>query len=103
MKFGPTPTDGHAVTEWLSENLYVGLVGNALEPETLRYPDQVDRDNSRPDKGWYLDPADGALMIRTPEGDMRTQPGDYVIQGVEGEFYPIKPGIFTQTYEKVKL
>jgi hypothetical protein len=99
MQFGPTPTDGHALTGWMSENLYVGLVGDALEPESLRYPDQIDGDDSTPDKGWYIDPADGALMIRTLEGDMRTAPGDYVIRGVEGEFYPCKPGIFAATYE----
>jgi hypothetical protein len=25
--------------------------------------------------------------------------GDYIIKGVEGEFYPCKPGIFEKTYE----
>ena len=32
---------------------------------------------------------------------MRTTPGDYVIKGVQGEFYPCKPGIFAKTYEAV--
>lgn len=27
--------------------------------------------------------------------------GDYVIKGVQGEFYPCKPEIFEATYEKV--
>lgn len=99
MEFGPTPTDAHALTSWMSANLYVGLVGNALDPGSLRYHDQIEGDDSTPDKGWYIDPADGALMIRTLEGDMRTSPGDYVIHGVEGEFYPCKPDIFAKTYE----
>jgi hypothetical protein len=101
MQFGPTPTAAHDVMCWMSENLYVGLIGNATLPDTLRYPDQVDGDNSRPDKGWYLDPATGDLMIRTLEGDMRVSPGDYVIRGVQGEFYPCKPDIFEATYEEV--
>lgn len=41
------------------------------------------------------------LIIETLEGEMRVSPGDYVIQGVVGEFYPCKPEIFAQTYEKV--
>lgn len=99
MLYGPTPTDAYALTEWMSANLYVGLVGNALDPASLRYPDQADGDDSTPDKGWYIDPADGALMIRTLEGDMRVAPGDYVIRGVQGEFYPCKLDIFLRTYE----
>ena len=101
MKYGPSAKDGHAVTCWLSENAYPGLIGNALEPETLRYPDQVDGDNSRPDKGWYIDPATGDLMIRTLEGDTRTRVGDFVIHGIAGEFYPCKDAIFCETYEEV--
>jgi hypothetical protein len=27
--------------------------------------------------------------------------GDFIIKGVQGEFYPCKPDIFWQTYEKV--
>ena len=28
--------------------------------------------------------------------------GDYIIKGVKGEFYPCKPDIFEQTYERVE-
>jgi len=28
--------------------------------------------------------------------------GDWIIKGVEGEFYPCKPSIFEKTYEKVE-
>ena len=101
MQFGPTPRDAHDVTSWMEQNLYVALIGNATEPETLRYPDQVKTDKSRPDKGWYIDPANGDLLIRTLEGDMRVSVGDYVIRGVQGEFYPCKPEIFAATYEEV--
>ncbi|WP_024427159.1 hypothetical protein [Bacillus safensis] len=41
------------------------------------------------------------LRIPTLEGVMTAQVGDYIIRGVEGEFYPCKPKIFEKTYEKV--
>lgn len=40
------------------------------------------------------------VYIRTLEGVMSANPGDYIIKGVQGEFYPCKPDIFKQTYEK---
>jgi hypothetical protein len=43
----------------------------------------------------------GTVLIRTLEGTMAAEPGDYVIQGVAGEFYPCKPDIFAATYEAV--
>lgn len=39
------------------------------------------------------------LIIPTLEGDHRADPGDWIIRGVKGEFYPCKPDIFTATYE----
>ena len=39
------------------------------------------------------------LAIRTLEGEMLVSPGDMVIKGVQGEFYPCKPDIFAATYE----
>lgn len=41
------------------------------------------------------------LAMKTLEGVMTASPGDYVIRGVRGEFYPCKPDIFVQTYEAV--
>lgn len=40
--------------------------------------------------------------IVTLEGEMKVSHGDYVIKGVNGEFYPCKPDIFDKTYEKVE-
>ncbi len=40
-------------------------------------------------------------VIKTLEGDMVANPGDWIITGVEGEKYPCKPDIFAKTYEKV--
>lgn len=41
------------------------------------------------------------VIIKTLEGNMLAQWGDYIIKGVLGQFYPCKPDIFHQTYEKV--
>lgn len=40
-------------------------------------------------------------VIPTLEGDMRAEVGDWIIRGVQGEFYPCKPDIFAATYEPV--
>lgn len=45
---------------------------------------------------------DGAIwFIRTLEGNTTVSDGDWVIRGVEGEFYACKPSIFEKTYEVV--
>lgn len=41
------------------------------------------------------------IYIKTLEGEMRVSPGDWVIRGVQGEFYPCKPDIFEQTYDEI--
>lgn len=38
--------------------------------------------------------------IDTLEGGHTVCPGDYIIRGVAGEFYPCKPDIFHRTYER---
>jgi len=43
---------------------------------------------------------DGAQVhILTLEGTMSGDKGDYIIKGVQGEFYPCKPDIFAETYD----
>lgn len=51
------------------------------------------------------DPSDIAswLEIPTLEGIMRANKGDWVIRGVNGEFYPCKNEIFAATYEPVEV
>lgn len=44
---------------------------------------------------------DAEWIISTLEGEMVASPGDWVIKGVQGEFYPCKPDIFEATYEEV--
>jgi hypothetical protein len=41
------------------------------------------------------------LTIPTLEGDHRAIERDWIVKGVQGEFYPVKPDIFEATYEPV--
>jgi hypothetical protein len=41
------------------------------------------------------------LQVKTLEGMLEASPGDYIVRGVQGEFYPVKPDIFEATYERV--
>lgn len=42
------------------------------------------------------------ISIKTLEGEMMARPGDWIIRGVAGEFYPCQPDIFEATYEPVE-
>jgi len=41
------------------------------------------------------------VQIHTLEGVMYANPGDYIVKGIKGELYPVKPEIFEATYEPV--
>jgi hypothetical protein len=53
-----------------------------------------DDDDFDAEDGWWM-------TIETLEGSMSVQAGDWVIKGVQDEFYPCKDSIFKETYEKV--
>lgn len=40
------------------------------------------------------------ISVKTLEGVMTASVGDWIIRGVQGEFYPCKPDIFDATYEE---
>ena len=42
---------------------------------------------------------DGSLIIPTLEGNLKANIGDWIIRGVRGEIYAIKPDILEETYE----
>lgn len=42
------------------------------------------------------------LVIKTLEGTMRAQKGDWVIKGLLGEFYPCKPDVFERRWERLE-
>ena len=54
-------------------------------------------------ENFYIDhnKVNGGLVIKTLEGEHIATIGDYIIKGVQGEFYPCKPDIFEETYEMV--
>ena len=47
----------------------------------------------------YYTPFSGC-NVHTLEGIMRADLGDWIIRGVQGEFYPCKPDTFAETYEE---
>jgi hypothetical protein len=49
---------------------------------------------------YQIDVDSGEFFILTLEGRMKVAHGDYIIRGVQGEFYPCKPDIFNATYEE---
>lgn len=87
---GTPNNDGRSVVE----------VYNFLTGENVTGTPRVksEGDNFRFDKE-----SNGApkLIIKTLEGDMLALRGDWIIKGVNGEFYPCKPDIFEKTYEQV--
>lgn len=48
----------------------------------------------------FMFDGDNYLNITALEGTMKCSVGDYIIKGVNGEFYPCKPDIFKKTYEE---
>ncbi len=55
---------------------------------------------SRSDRGIRFE--QDCIFIDTLEGTHRADKMDYIIRGVQGEYYPCKPDIFEATYEKVE-
>lgn len=79
----------YAVYQWIEDG--IGSVPPPCDDER----------GGGPKPGVTIDPADGQIVIRTLEGDMKADLGDWIIRGVQGEFYPCKPDIFAATYEAV--
>lgn len=53
---------------------------------------------SNGEDAWYF-AHDHTIRISTLEGVMSAQPGDFIVRGIVGEFYPCKPDIFSKSYE----
>lgn len=74
---------------------------------------QLTRDNAAEITKWIVESCQKAVLrggdgggskgatvlIKTLEGTMHADHGDFVIRGIQGEFYPCKPDIFEATYE----
>ena len=44
---------------------------------------------------------DGKTYVKSLEGDHQVSDGDWILRGIKGELWAIKPDIFAETYEKV--
>ena len=73
MQWDGTEADAHAIIAWMG--------GNADAQHIYEEPVRI--------------------VIRTLEGPIAASPVDWIIKGVQGEFYPCKPDIFAATYEAV--
>ena len=69
------------------------------------WPDEIWEGVNRQEIKLYLKDMNGRtyghVEIATPEGVMRGDVGDWIVRGIKGEFYPVKPDIFAATYEPV--
>lgn len=93
MKYRKKPVEIEAIQfDGKNELEIKEFVGDSLIVDLIRPPQNTE-------KG--IIPKWVELTIKTLEGDMKVNIGDYVIKGVKGEFYPCKPDIFEMTYEKV--
>ena len=88
MQLVGTNADTHAVYQWIEANTQ-----GSFDPLSEEIPAS----------GVSIDPATGFFLIATLEGVMQAKPGDWIIRGVQGEFYPCKPDIFAATYEPARL
>jgi hypothetical protein len=78
-----------------------------VEIEAIRfvYPDTLDEClafiGAPRENGERVEDFEDGIDIDTLEGFIHASSGDWIIRGVQGEFYPCKPDIFEQTYEAV--
>lgn len=80
MKYRKRPVVIEAIQYQREDN--IGRVQNFVNDGSLKYHT-----------------SDNEYYIHTFEGDMKISKGDYIIKGLNGEFYPCKPDIFEKTYE----
>lgn len=73
------------------------LFGGKNHNEVMAWAAKVAKSRETP-----LVPSQDSMIITTLEGDMEAIAGDWIIQGVKGEFYPCKPDIFDATYDRVE-
>ena len=90
-RYRKRPVEIEAV-QWPVENLAFRL---DARNKVLRW---INSNGGRIDVG---DKHGTTAIIETLEGYMRVSPGDWIIRGVAGEFYPCRSDIFDATYEPV--
>jgi hypothetical protein len=94
MKYRKKPVVVEAV-QWTGKNEVE--VYNFLESQNAKSSREVERTG----KNFFIGDF-GELSINTLEGNHLARINDYIIKGVQGEFYPCKPDIFAKTYESAE-
>lgn len=74
------------------------MKGPVFESKMVQFTD-YDANNTECQKCGHLFDEHGS--VPTLEGSHIACPGDYIIRGIQGEFYPCKPDIFKATYDEV--
>lgn len=71
--------------------------------EAVRFTTETNLRKSFPDIEIWNGKSDSVIevYIKTLEGKMKISEWDYIIKGIKGEYYPCKPDIFKETYERV--
>ena len=94
-KYRKKPVEVEAI-QWTGRNdeEIQAFVGKRLKVN-IPHPDMVRILDNIPDDAY-------SIVIPTLEGDMNAVRWDWIIKGVQGEFYPCKPDIFKKTYEPIK-
>ncbi|MGQ4353143.1 hypothetical protein [Streptomyces drozdowiczii] len=79
-EYSDTPWEvrGGEIPQWLQDAAREGIVVPEFRSEDY----------------WYL-------KIRTREGEMYASPDDWIVRGVQGELYPVRPEAFSAAYEAV--
>lgn len=75
-----------------NETEIMAFVGNNLK--VSKPPKDMEKDKDIPNDAYII-------VIPTLEGDMKASKMDFIIKGVQGEFYPCKPDIFEKSYQPV--
>jgi len=83
-----TPESNREIIDWTRGSKTPAYMDKRPPVATLN-----DFSNPEPDRP--------CLSISTLEGTMWVDDGDWIIKGVQGEFYPCKPDIFEATYDAV--
>lgn len=84
-----TSAECFAIYQWVE--LHIGSVTPPCDDDTYL---------ARP--GVTIDPADGQMVIRTADGDMKAHVGDWIIKTAGGAFQPCKPDVFEAAFERVE-
>lgn len=91
MRWDGTPEGATPIIDWVLAN------GPDDGPVARYSPYRLVKIDGDPPSMERTEPT---IAIETLEGTMTASAGDWIIRGVQGEFYPVKPDIFDATYEE---